>query len=141
MATKERKLPETMVAPETGETLVRGVGPFMVTYGSLSATVDLPGYYPAGEGDGVHVGEDMAIVDRALHALKEEAGGVPSPATIRRVRDKLKLTRREAGVLFGVGEKAFGQYERGVVQPSGPMIQLMRLLDRHPDLVHELQSF
>jgi HTH-type transcriptional regulator / antitoxin MqsA len=41
-------------------------GPFKVTYKGRSITVDLPGYYPKGDGDGVHVGNDMSVVDRAL---------------------------------------------------------------------------
>uniref|UniRef100_A0A939S6V4 Uncharacterized protein n=1 Tax=Bradyrhizobium barranii subsp. barranii TaxID=2823807 RepID=A0A939S6V4_9BRAD len=43
--------------------------PFTVTYVRRSVTVDLPGYYPRGDGDGVHVGDDIAFVDRALPTL------------------------------------------------------------------------
>jgi HTH-type transcriptional regulator/antitoxin MqsA len=139
MATKEQVLPNTMNSPETGETLARGVRPFTVEYKGESVTVDLPGYYPAGEGDGVHVGKDMRVVDEALRGLKEKIDGVPAPATIRRVRTKLKLSQREAGALFRVGENAFDKYERGLVEPSGPTIQLITLLDRHPDLIEDLR--
>jgi HTH-type transcriptional regulator/antitoxin MqsA len=139
MATKDEPLPETMVSPETGETLRRGVRPFTVAYKGESVVVDLPGYYPAGEGEGVHIGEDMAVVDLALRGLKEKADGVPSPETIRRLRAKLQLSQREAGALFKVGENAFDKYERGLVEPSGPTIQLMALLDRHPELLAELK--
>lgn len=139
MATREQVLPETMTSPETGETLTRGVRPFTVVYKGESITVELPGYYPAGEGDGVHVGRDMSVVDEALRRLKERADGIPSPATIRRLRAKLGLSQREAGALFRVGESAFDKYERGLVEPSGPTIQLMTLLDRHPELVGELR--
>jgi len=139
MATKEHVLSETMISPETGETLTRGVRPFIVAYKGESVTVELPGYYPKGEGDGVHVGKDMSVVDEALRDLKEKADGVPSPATIRRLRAKLRLSQREAGALFKVGENAFDKYERGLVEPSGPTIQLMTLLDRHPELVAELR--
>ena len=66
--------------------------------------------------------------------------GIPSPSTIRRVRTKLKLSQREAGAVFRVGENAFDKYERGLVEPSGPTIQLMTLLDRHPELVDDLRS-
>ena len=96
MATKELALPETMISPETGETPTRGVRPFTVAYKDMNVTVELPGYYPRGEGDGVHVGKDMSIVDEALRELKEKADGVPSPATIRRLRAKLRLSQREA---------------------------------------------
>lgn len=139
MATKEQPFSETMISPESGETLTRGIRPFRVVYKSESVSVDLPGYYPKGDGDGVHVGKDMAVVDEALRALKEKVDGVPSPASIRRLRAKLRLSQREAGTLFKVGESAFDKYERGLVEPSGPTIQLMALLDRHPELVAELR--
>ncbi|MBZ9816376.1 type II toxin-antitoxin system MqsA family antitoxin [Mesorhizobium sp. CA7] len=137
MAKKER--PETMTSPETGETLTRGVRPFAVTYKGESMTVDLPGYYPASDGESVHVGDDMIAVDAALRLLKEKTDGVPAPATIRRMRTKLKLSQREAGSLFKVGENAFDKYERGLIEPSGPTIQLMTLLEKHPELVDELR--
>ena len=140
MAVSKTDLPDTMVAPETGETLRRGVRPFIVTYKGKSITVELPGYYPDNGDDGVHVGDDMAVTDAALRALKEEIEGIPSPATIRRVREKLKLSQREAGGLLKVGENAFDKYERGLVEPSGPTSQLLRLLDQHPELIEELRE-
>jgi HTH-type transcriptional regulator / antitoxin MqsA len=134
------KVPEeTMISPETGETLARGVRPFEVAYKGESVTVDLPGYYPEGDGDGVVVGDDMRVVDEALRALKERIDGVPSPTTIRRIRTKLKLSQRQAGALLKVGESAFDKYERGLVEPSGPTSQLIMLLDRHPEIVSDLK--
>jgi HTH-type transcriptional regulator/antitoxin MqsA len=140
MAMREKPLAETMISPETGEVLMRGVRPFTVTYKGENIMVDLPGYYPSGDGDGVHVGKDMGVVDDALRALKERVDGVPTPSTIRRVRAKLKLSQREAGAVFRVGENAFDKYERGLIEPSGPTVQLMTLLDRHPELVDELRG-
>jgi HTH-type transcriptional regulator/antitoxin MqsA len=128
-----------MVSPDNGEILYRGVRPFVVTYKDRSITVELPGYYPKSGEEGVHVGEDMAITDAALRTLKEEAEGIPSPQTIRRVRNKLNLSQREAGGLLKVGENAFDKYERGLVEPSGPTSQLLKLLDRHPELIDELR--
>jgi len=139
MAVSRKELPETMVSPETGETLRRGVRPFVVAYKGKSITVELPGYYPQNGDDGVHVGDDMAVSDAALRALKEEVEGIPTPATIRRVREKLKLSQREAGGLLKVGENAFDKYERGLIEPSGPTSQLLRLLDQHPELLNELR--
>ncbi|QFI69425.1 transcriptional regulator, XRE family [Sinorhizobium alkalisoli] len=140
MAASKRDLPDTMVSPETGETLRRGVRPFVVTYKGKSKTVELPGYYPENGDEGVHFGDDMAVTDAALRALKEEVEGIPSPATIKRVRKKLKLSQREAGGLLKVGENAFDKYERGLVEPSGPTSQLLRLLDHHPELIEELRQ-
>lgn len=132
-------MPDTMPSPDTGEAMVRGVRPFVVNYKGESRTVDLPGYYPSGPGEGVHVGADMNAVDETLRALKEQLDGIPTPSTIRRVRAKLKLSQREAGLLLRVGENAFDKYERGLVEPSGPTVQLIKVLDRHPELVEELR--
>ena len=140
MAIAMKDLPDTMISPETGEVLYRGVRPFVVTYKGKSITVELPGYYPQGGDEGIHVGDDMAVTDAALRALKEEIEGIPSPATIRKLRLKLKLSQREAGGLLKVGESAFDKYERGLVEPSGPTSQLLRLLDHHPELVEELRK-
>jgi len=139
MAVSNKILPDTMVSPETGEILRRGVRPFVVTYKGESITVDLPGYYPESGDEGVHVGDDMAVAEQALRILKEKLEGIPSPATIRRVRARLKLSQREAGHLLRVGESAFDKYERGLVEPSGPTSQLLRLLDLHPELIEELR--
>lgn len=139
MPVANKDLPETMVSPETGETLRRDVRSFVVTYKGESFAVELPGYYPDHDDEGVHVGADMAVADAALRALKEKIEGVPAPATIRRVRKKLKLSQREAGGLLKVGENAFDKYERGLIEPSGPTSQLLRLLDQHPELVEELR--
>jgi HTH-type transcriptional regulator/antitoxin MqsA len=139
MATGKQPLPNTMASPDTGEMLTRGVRPFEVSYKGENVTVELPGYYPAATGDGVHIGDDMAVVDEALRGLKEQIEGLPSPATIRRVRKKLNLSQREAGLLLKVGENAFDKYERGLIEPSGPTSQLLRILDRHPEMVDELR--
>lgn len=138
MAEHFEPVPSTMLSPETGEILARGFQPFTVSYKGHSVTVDLPGYYPAGEGDGVLVGDDMAPADAALRGLKEQVDGLPTPATIRRIRSKLKLSQRAAGAVFKVGAGAFDKYERGLITPSGPTVQLMVLLDRHPELLADL---
>jgi HTH-type transcriptional regulator/antitoxin MqsA len=128
----------TMTSAETGEPLTRDVRPFTVAYKGHVIKVDLPGWYPEGEGDGVLVGDDMAAADQALRELKERVDGLPSPTSIRRIRAKLKLSQRAAGSLFKVGPNAFDKYERGLVEPSGPTVQLLTLLDRHPELATEL---
>jgi HTH-type transcriptional regulator / antitoxin MqsA len=140
MTLKSPDLSATMPCPETGRTLSRDVRPFTVRYKGREMTVDLPGYYPVGEGESVHVGDDMAAADAALRVLKEQVDGLPSPVTIRRIRTRLRLSQRAAGALFRVGPSAFDKYERSIVEPSGPTIQLLKLLDRHPELAAELAA-
>jgi HTH-type transcriptional regulator / antitoxin MqsA len=132
--------PPTIICPSTGQALHRDTRPFCVRYKGQEVVVDLPGYYPDGDGESVHVGADMAASDEALRVLKEQVDGLPSPATIRRIRQKLRLSQRAAGAVFGVGARAFDKYERSLMEPSGPTVRLLRLLDKHPELVTELQT-
>jgi HTH-type transcriptional regulator/antitoxin MqsA len=61
-------------------------------------------------------------------------------AEIRRIRKKLGLTQIEAGKVVGVGKVAFSRYERGETQAPEPLVKLLRLVDRHPELLGEIQS-
>ncbi len=76
----------------------------------------------------------------ALRELKRRVDGLPTPEQIKEIRAKLKLSQREAGELFKVGENAFDKYERGLIEPSGPTVQLMKLLSKHPELIDELRK-
>jgi HTH-type transcriptional regulator/antitoxin MqsA len=57
-----------------------------------------------------------------------------------RIRKKLKLTQLEAARLAGGGKNAFSRYERGQAKPVAAVINLFRLLDRHPELLAELKT-
>ena len=61
-------------------------------------------------------------------------------AEIRRIRKKLGLTQVEAGELVGVGKVAFSRYERGETQAPEPLVKLLRLVDRHPELLSEVRG-
>lgn len=41
--------------------------------------------------------------------------------------------------MFQIGPTAFDKSERGLIEPSGPTVQLITILDRHPELVKELE--
>jgi HTH-type transcriptional regulator/antitoxin MqsA len=132
---------ETRIHPETGEKLIRDVRPFTVKYGGRQRTVRLPGWYPAKSiGQGLHIGDDMAVVDRALTELKAEVHGVLKPDEVRAIRLRLKLSQRKAGEILGGGPRAFQKYESGEVLVSRPMTQLLRLLDRDPKRLRELRA-
>ena len=57
---------------------------------------------------------------------------------IRRIRRKLGLSQIEAARLTGGGHNAFSRYERGEAAPLPAVINLFRLLDRHPELLKEI---
>jgi HTH-type transcriptional regulator/antitoxin MqsA len=57
---------------------------------------------------------------------------------IRRIRRKLGLSQIAAGRLTGGGHNAFSRYERGEAAPLPAVINLLRLLDKHPELLKDL---
>lgn len=59
-------------------------------------------------------------------------------AELARIRKKLKLTQQAAARLTGGGNNAFSRYERGEARPMSAVVNLFRLLDRHPELLKEL---
>jgi HTH-type transcriptional regulator/antitoxin MqsA len=123
------------IHPETGETLRRDVRRRVVRYGSLAREVEVPGWYPVGEGDGVHNGTDLAESDRVYRELR-----VQYATRVREVRKRLKLSQEEAGRIIGGGKRAFQKYESGAVPPSDAAVGLIELLMRHPEEVETLRA-
>jgi HTH-type transcriptional regulator/antitoxin MqsA len=127
---------ETRIHPETGKELRRGVRHQTVVVGSLSRTIDVPGWYPDDDSDAIHSGADLKTFDEAYKTLREAYA-----AHVRAVRKKLKLTQEEAGVIIGGGKRAFQKYESGRTPPSDAAVGLIELLDRHPEEVATLRAF
>lgn len=126
---------DTRIHPETGKTLRRDVRPQVVTFGSMSRTVEVPGWYPDDDSDAIHTGADLKESDRVFRELKAEYG-----AHVRRVRKRLKLTQEEAGRIIGGGRRAFQKYESGSTPPSEAAVGLIELLQRHPEEIEFLKS-
>jgi HTH-type transcriptional regulator/antitoxin MqsA len=70
-----------------------------------------------------------------LRAVKDDIS-----AEIRRIRKNLKLTQSDLAEAFGVGKVAFSRYERGKTRPPAPLIKLLKLVERHPDLLVEMRG-
>jgi HTH-type transcriptional regulator / antitoxin MqsA len=72
-------------------------------------------------------GDDLVLRDRERQSKE-----------IRRIRRKLGLSQVAAARLTGGGHNAFSRYERGESTPLPAVINLFRLLDRHPELLKDL---
>ena len=83
-------------------------------------------------GEGVRFAETMKQIANEIDLLEA--------AEISRIRKKLKLTQQEAARLTGGGPNAFSRYERGKAKPMPAVINLFKLLDKHPLLLDELKS-
>lgn len=102
---------------------------------------------PAIEGDFCPVcGEiilDMANSNKASSLMgefnKQVNAAIVDPQFIVSVRKKLALDQKEAAEIFGGGVNAFSRYENGKTRPPLALVKLLKVLDRHPDLLSEVR--
>jgi HTH-type transcriptional regulator/antitoxin MqsA len=66
---------ENMMHPETGEILHRDIRPIEFTYKDEKIIVEMPGWYPENNNDGIFTQEDMKVSDEALKYLKSTIKG------------------------------------------------------------------
>lgn len=111
-----------------------------LSYGSQSLTLHaMRGEFCPLCGEGVWDRESYRRYTEAQAALMRAVKGNVS-GEIRRIRKNLKLTQAQLAEAFGVGKVAFSRYERGETRPPAPLVKLLRLLERHPDLLKEMRS-
>ncbi|OOR99728.1 antitoxin [Haemophilus paracuniculus] len=82
--------------------------------------------------------ESERIMAEMLAFNKKVNSEFADPHYIQQVRKKLNLDQRQAGELFGGGVNAFSRYETGKSQPPVALIKLLKLLDKHPNLLAEV---
>ena len=87
---------------------------------------------------------DMAEATRTSAAMlefnKQVNASIVDPEFIASVRKKLALDQREAAEIFGGGVNAFSRYENGKTRPPLALVKLLKVLDRHPDLLDEVRA-
>lgn len=87
---------------------------------------------------------DMMETERVMREMqaftKQVNAAIVDPVFIVNVRKKLDLGQREASEIFGGGVNAFSRYETGKTKPSLALVKLLRVLDRHPDLLAEVRA-
>jgi HTH-type transcriptional regulator/antitoxin MqsA len=86
---------------------------------------------------------DLAETDRVMREMsafnRQVNAAIVDPGFIAGVRKKLALDQREAAEIFGGGVNAFSRYESGKIKPSLALVKLLKVLDRHPDLLDEIR--
>ncbi len=87
---------------------------------------------------------DMAETGRVMHEMqafnKQVNSAIVDPRFIVSVRKKLDLGQREAAEIFGGGINAFSRYENGKTKPPLALVKLLKVLERHPDLLNEVRT-
>ena len=112
-----------------------------LSYKGQSVTIQMPGWYCQDFTESVHTGEDMRVSDDAVRALQIRVEKLLPPEEIKRIRNKLGLTQREASAVIGGGsENAFQKYESGEVVLSKGMSNFLRVLEKHPEEIPFLKE-
>lgn len=84
--------------------------------------------------------ESERVLREMRNFSKQVNAAIIDPAFITSVRKKLALDQREAAEIFGGGVNAFSRYENGKTRPPLALVKLLKVLDRHPDLLDEVRS-
>jgi HTH-type transcriptional regulator/antitoxin MqsA len=86
----------------------------------------------------------MAETDRVMREMqafnRQVNAAIVDPVFIANVRKKLNLGQKEAADIFGGGINAFSRYENGKTKPPLALVKLLKVLDRHPDLLNEVRA-
>ena len=115
-----------------------------VTYTYKGESTILPhvtgDFCPACDESILEAAESQRTMNLMLAFNKQVNASIVDPGFIAKVRKKLDLDQREAGEIFGGGVNAFSRYENGKTKPPLALVKLLRVLDRHPDLLDEVRE-
>lgn len=125
-----------------GAELVRDTRDMPYTYKGESTLIsDVTGEFCPSCGDMILEAAESARTSAAmLDFNKQVNASIVDPGFITRVRKKLALDQREAAEIFGGGVNAFSRYETGKTKPPLALVKLLRVLERHPDLLNEVRT-
>ena len=136
--TKDKAAPRFCLHCGDGTRLAYGAKDLTATSGTLSKVV------PSVLGWHCPVCADVEFADGHGQRYAQAVGELRTLADqqrgeqVRATRKRLGLRQAEAGQLFGGGVSAFSEYERGKTQPHKSTLLLLKLLDKHPELLAEL---
>ena len=112
------------------------------TYKGKTTTIPaVAGDYCPACGEAVLNAAESARTSAAmLEFNKQVNAAIVDPQFIASVRKKLRIDQREAAEIFGGGVNAFSRYENGKTKPPLALVKLLKVLDRHPDLLDEVKA-
>lgn len=122
--------------------VVPGIRDMPYTYKGESTTLRaVSGEFCPACGEAVLDARESARVSALMLAFNKQVNAsIVDPGFIASVRKKLALDQREAAEIFGGGVNAFSRYENGKTRPPLALVKLLKVLDRHPDLMSEVRA-
>ena len=128
--------------PQCGDRLAWDKKDYTYTYKGESLVLkQLPGLYCCQCDEVIYSMEINQLIADAADILNKKVNATEvTPDFIAQVRAQLSLTQAQADSVFGVGVNMFLRYESGRAVPSIAAIKLLRLLNKHPELLEELKA-
>ncbi|MBK8970050.1 MAG: type II toxin-antitoxin system MqsA family antitoxin [Hahellaceae bacterium] len=109
--------------------------------GEVTVLSSVTGDYCTACGESIlNESESRRVMDMMLEFNKQVNAAIVDPGFIARVRKKLQLDQKEAAEIFGGGVNAFSRYETGKTKPPLSLVKLLKVLDRHPELISEVRA-
>jgi HTH-type transcriptional regulator/antitoxin MqsA len=133
----------SMKCPICGEgKLVRDTRDLPYTYkGETTVIPKATGDFCPVCGEGILNFAESTRASAAMLAFNKQVNAaIVDPGFIAKVRKKLALDQREAAEIFGGGVNAFSRYENGKTKPPLALVKLLKVLNRHPDLLKEVKA-
>ena len=125
---------------ECGGPMAREIRKDTRTYKGRTVAIDQPGLWCQNCSEAVFTWSEALVGEAEFAKLKAEVDGTLAPAEVARIRKRLGLSQREASRLLSGAPQAFQKYESGQTGVSKAVAVLLRLLDRHPNLIDELRG-
>ena len=122
--------------------LIRDTRDMPYTYkGETTVIPAVTGEFCSACAESILDGAESERVMREMRAFSRQVNAaIVDPEFIVKVRKKLALDQREAAEIFGGGVNAFSRYENGKTKPPLALVKLLKVLDRHPDLLNEVRT-
>ena len=109
--------------------------------GELTTLAQIKGEFCPACGEHVLNAAESTRASTLMLAFNQQVNAaMVDPAFIVSVRKKLALDQREAAEIFGGGVNAFSRYENGKTKPPLALVKLLKVLNKHPDLLAEVKA-
>lgn len=129
----------TQPCPECGGKMSFKTKAEELQYKGHTTKIRTKGWWCGSCDEGILDAQALKASERAFLEMKAGVDGLLRPHDVAVIRKRLKLSQRRAGELLGGGPRAFQKYESGQVMVSAAMSNLLRLLDRDPRRIKELE--
>ncbi|MBF0163250.1 MAG: type II toxin-antitoxin system MqsA family antitoxin [Magnetococcales bacterium] len=81
------------------------------------------------------IGQELLEGVRAIKAGQGKRFSVEIPASVQMIRDNMNLSQSAFAGLLGVSVRTVQEWEQGRRKPSGPAASLLRIAQRHPEVL------